>query len=187
MANAPISYFMLKDYLVDENLLKKIDSGEEIVLDAPIISSITLKDFSPENINLKGTKNFGYVFFEQDIISPENIENAKKNFDRVITGSSWCEEILRNRGLENVNTIIQGYSFFNIILSRRGKSCLNRCRKKNSAELVWFNKDLIKNFSPILSISPHSLNFLKYCHTEFLCLNPNSWAIFSKLGSGSLP
>jgi glycosyltransferase involved in cell wall biosynthesis len=36
------------------------------------------------------------------------IENGKNFFDTVVTGSTWCEAILKNYGLVNVRTIIQG-------------------------------------------------------------------------------
>ncbi|KHE93713.1 MAG: hypothetical protein SCABRO_00514 [Candidatus Scalindua brodae] len=50
----------------------------------------------------------GYTFFEENILQQEYIQNGKDNFDIVITGSKWCEEVLRDHGLDNVETVIQG-------------------------------------------------------------------------------
>jgi len=38
----------------------------------------------------------------------EYIQNGRDNYDIVVAGSKWCEEVLRGYGLDNVTTIIQG-------------------------------------------------------------------------------
>ena len=54
----------------------------------------------------RGTKNYGYVFFE-DEPTRRSIENAAA-YDIVFTGSSWCTEKLRHAGISNAETLIQG-------------------------------------------------------------------------------
>lgn len=48
----------------------------------------------------------GVAFFEQPL-SAAAVERAKW-FDLIITGSSWNEQLLRDRGVESVKTILQG-------------------------------------------------------------------------------
>lgn len=108
LANDPFAAYILQNCLADKELFDEIASKKEILLDAPLISCVASIEFNPLLTNLKGTKNYGYTFFEQDIIPHMYIENAKKNFDHIIAGSSWCEEVLRGYGLENISTIIQG-------------------------------------------------------------------------------
>jgi glycosyltransferase involved in cell wall biosynthesis len=58
--------------------------------------------------NLRGNFTAGYTFFEINVLSPQNIQNGKDNFDIIVTGSKWCEAVLRKHGLNKVTTIIQG-------------------------------------------------------------------------------
>jgi glycosyltransferase involved in cell wall biosynthesis len=57
---------------------------------------------------VKGKVNIGYTFFENSVLSPQSIENAQRDFDVVVAGSSWCENILREHGLKNTRSILQG-------------------------------------------------------------------------------
>ena len=52
--------------------------------------------------HLRGTGGggtVGYTFFEENMLRPEWIENARRNFDVMATGSTWCTEVLRGYGL----------------------------------------------------------------------------------------
>ncbi len=74
----------------------------------PVIQAMNNHNYLPNLPQLRGSKNIGYTFFEDNIISKQNIENAARYYDVVVAGSSWCEEMLRFYGLSNVTTIIQG-------------------------------------------------------------------------------
>lgn len=74
----------------------------------PVLQCITGNTLQPMMPNLRGTKNVGYTFFEDNILSGSSLENGRRYFDCIVTGSTWCEEILRSYGLEDVRTIIQG-------------------------------------------------------------------------------
>lgn len=76
-------------------------------LDAPLLNSIADKRNLPF-INLRGTRTVGYTFFEENIFQPDWIENARRHFDLVATGSSWCTDVLKGYGLANVHTVLQG-------------------------------------------------------------------------------
>lgn len=55
---------------------------------------------------LRGTENYGYTFFENEIL-PVSVENSKK-YDKVIGGSTWCKEKMLAKGITNVDVLIQG-------------------------------------------------------------------------------
>ena len=74
----------------------------------PVLQAITDNTLRPWLINLKGTFNAGYTFFEMNVLPPQSIQNGIDKFDMIVTGSKWCEEVLRNHGLNSVTTIIQG-------------------------------------------------------------------------------
>ncbi|MEW6188004.1 MAG: glycosyltransferase family 4 protein [Thermodesulfobacteriota bacterium] len=77
-------------------------------LPGPVLQAMTNHDYRPLLPQVKGKTNFGYTFFEDNVIPRSNIENAENSFDLIIAGSSWCEEMLRFHGLKRVKTIIQG-------------------------------------------------------------------------------
>ncbi|HEY8693507.1 MAG TPA: glycosyltransferase family 4 protein [Chloroflexota bacterium] len=75
---------------------------------APVLNYIPGKELAPSLPNLRGTRNVGYTFFEENLLPAESIQNAARYFDIVATGSSWCTDVLRSYGLERVETVIQG-------------------------------------------------------------------------------
>ena len=66
--------------------------------------------------DLAGKKKIAVIFFEISNLEKSYIEFLK-NFDTVITGSTWNKNILLQEGLDNVIKVIQGVdiSFFNPI------------------------------------------------------------------------
>jgi glycosyltransferase involved in cell wall biosynthesis len=74
----------------------------------PVLKAITDESLQPWLTELKGNFTAGYTFFEINVLSSQNIESARNNFDIIVTGSKWCEAVLRNHGLNTVTTIIQG-------------------------------------------------------------------------------
>jgi glycosyltransferase involved in cell wall biosynthesis len=117
LISEPIQYSQLEDELdfrllsqkrIPESEFAGIAKGDFTLFDHPVLQSITGKSLMPQFPSLRGTKTVGYTFFEDNILPPEFIENGKKFYDVLVTGSTWCEEVLRKYGLENVQTIIQG-------------------------------------------------------------------------------
>jgi glycosyltransferase involved in cell wall biosynthesis len=74
----------------------------------PVLKAITDESLQPWLTDLKGNFTAGYTFFEINVLSQQNIESSKNNFDIIVTGSKWCEAVLRKHGLNRVTTIIQG-------------------------------------------------------------------------------
>lgn len=82
--------------------------GEVSMLDAPLLECVAGKDMMPLNPKIRGTRTVGYSFFEDNILKPAWIENARRHYDWIATGSSWCTQVLKDRGLEQVSTVLQG-------------------------------------------------------------------------------
>ncbi len=55
---------------------------------------------------VRGTKNIGYTFFEYEL-NDAAVKNAV-NYDIILGGSSWNEQKLKERGIENSDVLIQG-------------------------------------------------------------------------------
>jgi glycosyltransferase involved in cell wall biosynthesis len=53
-----------------------------------------------------GRKTCAVIFFEDT--SLPNAREICSDYALIVAGSSWCEEVLRSKGVENVTTVIQG-------------------------------------------------------------------------------
>jgi len=78
------------------------------IAESPVLQAVTDHTFVPLLPDVKGKRNVGYTFFEQTILSPQALENAKRHFDLVVGGSSWCRDILRQHGLASTAAVFQG-------------------------------------------------------------------------------
>jgi glycosyltransferase involved in cell wall biosynthesis len=74
----------------------------------PVLQAIAGNDLMPIEPHLVGRQRVGYTFFEENVLPQNAISNAKEHFDVVAAGSSWCERILRENGLDSAVTILQG-------------------------------------------------------------------------------
>jgi glycosyltransferase involved in cell wall biosynthesis len=86
---------------------RRLDLRNPFKLDAPLLQ-LASKQLEPMFHNLAGTPTVGYCFFEDTELRPEHIERGRRHFQRLATGSTWCSEILRRHGIENVATVLQG-------------------------------------------------------------------------------
>ena len=105
-------YILLKSVAMDKDSFLASLNGP---LQDPVIQAITDHTLLPLQPKIRGSKNIGYTFFETTQLSPESISQAGSRFDLVVAGSTWCESILREHGLNNTCTVIQGVdrSIFN--------------------------------------------------------------------------
>ena len=101
-------YRLLKSRLVSEEENRKIRDGTVTSVDSPVLQNIMDKSLRPALPAFRGSWNVGYTFFEDNVLLPEYIDNGRRFYDVIVTGSSWCEEVLRGYGLTNIRTIIQG-------------------------------------------------------------------------------
>ena len=97
---------LLKSKMISEEEKSRIN-GTNMYIDHPILqaTNTSLKPMLPQ---LRGSVNVGYTFFEDTVLDSSAVENGNQYFDTVVTGSTWCEGILRGYGLTNVKTVIQG-------------------------------------------------------------------------------
>jgi glycosyltransferase involved in cell wall biosynthesis len=86
----------------------EIQAGRAADVESPVLQSVPGPDLAPLRPRLRGRRNVGYAFFEQTTFQPSSIETARTLYDVLATGSSWCTEILRQHGLAEVRTIVQG-------------------------------------------------------------------------------
>jgi glycosyltransferase involved in cell wall biosynthesis len=106
--NDVFDYRLLKSRLIRPEETAAIRQSSSYAVPYPVLQTIDGNSLMPVMPNLRGTVNVGYTFFEDNILPPDCIENGRRYFDTVVTGSSWCEETLKNHGLTNLKTVIQG-------------------------------------------------------------------------------
>jgi glycosyltransferase involved in cell wall biosynthesis len=72
-----------------------------------LIGSVTL-EMEPLVPGLRGTPTVGYTFYEDRYMTPQIRENARRWYDHIVAGSKACEIRLRENGLTEVSTVVQG-------------------------------------------------------------------------------
>ena len=84
--------------------------GRTLDLDGPLLAALG-NDFrlgpGAHGVQLRGRPTLGVVFFEQPQLDGETVARAG-DFPLIVCGSTWNEKILREYGLSNVTTVIQG-------------------------------------------------------------------------------
>lgn len=75
-------------------------------LDGPLFQALTGIDFHPMFPQARGTENYGYTFFENELTAT-SVANAAR-LDLVLAGSSWCRERLVEKGIRNCAVLLQG-------------------------------------------------------------------------------
>jgi glycosyltransferase involved in cell wall biosynthesis len=78
------------------------------MLDGPLVQYVADQTLAPPPPQLRGQPTLGYTFFEHNLIEPAWVENGRRCFDRLVTGSTWCTNLLTASGLAGVATVIQG-------------------------------------------------------------------------------
>lgn len=76
--------------------------------DGPLLQGISDERLLPRRPRIRAKMRIGYTFFERNELKAEWIENGRRLFDQVVTGSTWCMTVLKEAGLLNVQTVVQG-------------------------------------------------------------------------------
>ena len=103
-----LDFHFLKSKQIDPKEISATGVGDSLSVDQPVLQAITDHQLQPWHVHLKGAFTAGYTFFEYNVLDPRHIANSKRYFDVIVTGSAWCANILKDHGLENVSTIVQG-------------------------------------------------------------------------------
>lgn len=79
-----------------------------MVVDAPVLQAVSGPEFLPADLNLwSKTRNVGLAFIENMELASRFVPNAKRYFDHIICGSTWCAEELRKMGI-STSVALQG-------------------------------------------------------------------------------
>ncbi len=81
-------------------------SADDSALDGVLFQALVNVDFDPMFPKARAQHNFGYTFFENELTG-RSIENAKR-YDKVLGGSTWCLERMREKGIFNCDVLVQG-------------------------------------------------------------------------------
>ena len=99
----------LKKELSNKTNIINIDEHQELIktgrVNGPVFHALNNYDFSGLH-PVRGTKNIGYTFFEYEL-NDAAVKNAS-NYNIILGGSSWNEKKLKERGINNTGTLIQG-------------------------------------------------------------------------------
>jgi glycosyltransferase involved in cell wall biosynthesis len=106
----PLALRALAQPLVDsDQMMHKLTKGMTSAKDGIVLHSLGNQFHGatwPRDGGITGRATFGVIFFEDTNLP--NAADIAKDYRLIITGSSWCEEILRANGVQNVATVIQG-------------------------------------------------------------------------------
>ena len=100
-----LDYLFLKGV---SGALRDILDHTQTRLPHPVLQALTDHRLMPMAAGVRGTRNFGYTFFEHSLLAAHDIERARQFFDVIVAGSSWCRDVLSQHGVENTCTILQG-------------------------------------------------------------------------------
>lgn len=110
-----LEYAELRRFLIDR------DAARLRAAAGPVFQAITGPTLLPMAPEIRGTRNVGYVFIEHSMLPAASLDNARKHFDLVVAGSTWCQEVLRAHGLEQTVAVLQGVdpTIFNMYENRK--------------------------------------------------------------------
>ena len=77
-------------------------------VDGPVLQCMLGVEHDAFRPALRGTFNLGYTFFEDNLLVSAHLGNARRDFDAIATGATWCRDVLKAAGYENASVILQG-------------------------------------------------------------------------------
>jgi len=78
------------------------------MLEAPLLTCATDKQFSSLSPNLRGTRTICHAVFEENILQSAWLDNARRQYNFIATASTWCTQVLADYGMTDAQTVIQG-------------------------------------------------------------------------------
>lgn len=99
----------LKEELSKKITIINVDEHEDLIktgkVNGTVFHALNNNDFSGL-YPVRGKRNIGYTFFEYEL-NDAAVKNAS-SYDTILGGSSWNEQKLKERGIENTGVLIQG-------------------------------------------------------------------------------
>ena len=91
-----------------QHLQEILDKVGHMAFDFPVLHALR-NDFEPalDRQIAHGSQNIGVIFFEDTAISAAGLGRARE-YDLIVTGSTWNKEILEAHGLTHVVNVFQG-------------------------------------------------------------------------------
>lgn len=107
---SPVAKALLHQAVAEQrqlaDLLKMAGAGLEWAF--PVLRGLDARfEPHPFSARIQARHNFGVIFFEDTALSNEALDRASR-FERIVAGSTWNGELLRARGLSNVEIVPQG-------------------------------------------------------------------------------
>ena len=110
----PLDQILAQEFLRRSAVLRRSiavrSADSTLTLDFPVLHALgngAVPAFAAEPPELRGASNAAITFMENTFLSPAHVE-VFNTYDRVVGGSSWTTRVLRDRGVENVQTCLQG-------------------------------------------------------------------------------
>jgi len=104
-----LDHRLLQELIIQKDDYERLIAGTpSLQTEIPVIQAISGNNLFPWGPRINSRRRIGYTFFEDNVLPRQSIENAKAYYDIVVAGSTWCEEVLKDHGLKNTRTIIQG-------------------------------------------------------------------------------
>lgn len=91
-----------------KELTRENGAKEEVQLNGPLLQAIEGHTLRPWLIRAEAKRRIGYTFFEKTRLRKEDVTSAQAYFDRIVAGSKWCQNVLRDHGVTSLSTVIQG-------------------------------------------------------------------------------
>ncbi len=63
--------------------------------DFPVLHSVSGVSLAPIRPRVRGSRNVGFCFIEEPLLAARYADNAKRYYDALVTGSTWCTEELK--------------------------------------------------------------------------------------------
>jgi glycosyltransferase involved in cell wall biosynthesis len=138
-------------------------------IEGPVIQPVSGPHLTPANTNVCSRSwNVGYAFIENIAHARLNVSNARRYFQRIVAGSTWCAENLRNIGIPDVSTAIQGVNT-DLFKPRRGH------RQGDRPFVIFSGGKLEYRKGQDLLVAAYRNLSRKYDDMHLICSWANEW------------
>jgi tetratricopeptide (TPR) repeat protein/glycosyltransferase involved in cell wall biosynthesis len=93
------------DYHALQRLARTEPTG---AADAAVLQAVFGTELQVYRPGLMGRLNVGYAVFEDNVLPPTAIQDARRHFDLMTVPSRWCRDVLRAHGLDDVRVVPHG-------------------------------------------------------------------------------